>query len=350
MTFDNIAILGTGVMEIPPEGYGGIERYIFGLAKSLAERGNEVVIVNKVFSGFPELLRHFLFSLYLGLNSKKLKNKIIHVNTPLAAIFITIIGLKYIYTSHSRYWFHSPSILKSLLHQLDILAVGMSTITIAPSQRLKSKIDSSAFKPSNVIFIPPGVYVPDINLPVSRRKDLIIGFGAVIKEKRFDILAEATKTLQSEILIIGPIKDHNLQKRLSEINPRIQFLGELSDELINDLLSKARVLVHEADAELLPVTPLRAMAYGVPVIGSSEISDLIMDGQDGFIIPSNLDYLERIAFTSRYLHILMEDNTLWEKFSSSAVIDVLTRFSWKTIGEKVENVYYLFEEKFNGEK
>lgn len=345
-----IIIIGTGVLDIPPEGYGGVERYIFGLAKSLEERGNKVEIVSKVFSRAPEFIRHLLFSFYLGLSSRKLKDKIIHVNTPLAAICINMLGFDYIYTTHSRYWFHSPSIIKSLLHSLDILAVAMSTITIAPSDRLKNKINSSAFKPPIVTFIPPGIYVSDARFHVSRRKELVIGFGAVIREKRFDILAEATKTLRYEVLIIGPIKDEHLKDELLEINPRIQFLGELTDDGINELLSKARVLVHEADSELLPVTPLSAMAYGVPVIGSSEIADLIMDGKDGFIIPSNLEYLERVNLTSRYLHILMENDTVWQKFSSTAVVDVASRFSWKTIGKKVESVYSLFEEIINGEK
>jgi len=344
MNYKKILIIGTGIKEIPPTGYGGIERYVHELAEVLELRGMKVSIMNKVVAQSPDLLKHAMFALYVIKNHHYLKDTIIHANTPLPAICARFFGHRYIYTTHSRYWFGCPSLTKKLLHILDILAVAMSTVTIAPSQRLALMLDSKTYKPARVVFVPPGIHVPKELPPLESRENLVIGFGAVIKAKRLDILAEATKDARFEIAIIGPIMDINLRDKLLKINPRLQFLGELSDDIIDNILTKAKVMVHEADNELLPVTPLRALGHGVPVIGSSEISGIVNNGQTGFIVNSQLEFSERVSLTSKYLHILLENEVLWQRFSLASFVEMDTRFSWKIIGERVQDIYTLFEE------
>ena len=41
-----IALIGPGIMPIPPEGWGGVEHLIWNFAKQLEKVGDEVVIVN----------------------------------------------------------------------------------------------------------------------------------------------------------------------------------------------------------------------------------------------------------------------------------------------------------------
>ena len=47
-----IALIGPGIMPIPPEGWGGVEHLIWNFAKQLEKDGDEVVIINT-----PELQR-----------------------------------------------------------------------------------------------------------------------------------------------------------------------------------------------------------------------------------------------------------------------------------------------------
>ena len=51
----NIALVGPGIMEIPPKGWGAVESLIWDYATELGELGHEGTIINT-----PDRLRSFV--------------------------------------------------------------------------------------------------------------------------------------------------------------------------------------------------------------------------------------------------------------------------------------------------
>lgn len=337
-------IVGTGLRDIPQKGYGGIERYIAELAKALRNVGVDIEILNKLMPDSTDMLKHLRFSIYVIMHIRQMENRIIHLNTPIPAIFLGLLGYRYIYTSHSRYWFGNPPFFKRILHFSDILAVYLSSVSIALSPELLEKFRLLVRKGTSVLYIPPGAVEIGHWKPSSayKRENLVVGFGAVISAKRYDILAKATRGLQAEVVIIGPILDNALKYKLLGINPMIKFLGEVSDEEIDNILSKAKVIVHEADYELSPTSVVRAMSNGVPVIGSPAISHIVKNGKTGFIIPSSKEDLDGKFDIRAHINLLLTNDELFREMSSNCIDEIKLNYSLENTAKLYKEVYISF--------
>ncbi|MCL6002406.1 MAG: glycosyltransferase [Thermoplasmatales archaeon] len=336
-----VVIVGSGAREIPPKGYGGVEKYIAQLSKLIKNDGVDVEVVNKVMPGGSDLLKHIFFSGYFICQVRKFRDRVFHVNTPLPAILLGILGYDYVYTTHSRYWFGKPPFFRALFHISDILAVCLSRISIASSSLMYRKFNELKCKGVTFVLIPiQGLEIYGLRANTNQeRKRLVVGFGAVIPAKRHDILAEASKDVVTDVIIIGPIFDSALKQKLQSINPKITFLGEVNEDKINDVLSQAKVLVHEADFEGFPSTVVRAMAFGVPVIGSSIVSEAIKDGETGFIIPSYMGDSERIKETRSRITQILEDDALFKKMGENCTRYIESKYSSDEIIRLHENTY-----------
>ena len=55
----NIALVGPGIIEIPPKGWGAVESLIWDYATELDELGHDGVIIDKSFNEIPQCLVSF---------------------------------------------------------------------------------------------------------------------------------------------------------------------------------------------------------------------------------------------------------------------------------------------------
>lgn len=98
--------------------------------------------------------------------------------------------------------------------------------------------------------------------------------GAFAPNKRVDLAIEAFNEIGHSLKIIGSGQDEQRLKAMAKSN--IEFLGSVSNEVIADYFSRARAFVFPG-LEDFGITPLEAMAAGVPVIayGAGGVLDTV---------------------------------------------------------------------------
>ncbi len=110
-------------------------------------------------------------------------------------------------------------------------------------------------------------------------------FGRLSKEKGIETLLEAhgqiAASLPQKVVGSGP-----LESDLQKAYPQANFLGYKSGQELNDLISKAAMVVVPSEwYENCSMVVLEAMAFGKPVIGSriGGIPEQVDDGKTGFL-------------------------------------------------------------------
>jgi glycosyltransferase involved in cell wall biosynthesis len=173
--------------------------------------------------------------------------------------------------------------------------------------------------------------------------DFLIGIiGRIDKNKGHIYLIKAAKKLISEgksikVVIIGEGALQNDLKAyctLNQLGRNIHFLGFKKN--IIDFLYLIDVLVISSLHEGIPYILLEAMAIGVPVIATDVggIPEVIKDNLNGLLVPSK----DSEAIASR-IHLLMEDATIRDRLSKSALEILNQRFSQKVMTQSTINVY-----------
>jgi glycosyltransferase involved in cell wall biosynthesis len=91
--------------------------------------------------------------------------------------------------------------------------------------------------------------------------------GAFAPYKRVDLAIEAFNRLKLPLVIVGSGQDQERLRRLA--GPTVEFLGALSNPAVADIYSKSRSLIFPGKEDF-GITPLEAMASGLPVIAFGE--------------------------------------------------------------------------------
>jgi len=152
------------------------------------------------------------------------------------------------------------------------------------------------------ISIPNPVPLEFFDKPVINDDRRILFVGVVQPRKNImGIIRAFAKALQkvprAELRIVGPTPFYEYNKSLNElieelgIKDKITWLGHISQEkLILEYASCAFVVMFSLE-ETSPMAIAQATAIGKPVVSSDVggISDMIIDGENGFLIPSEND-------------------------------------------------------------
>lgn len=107
------------------------------------------------------------------------------------------------------------------------------------------------------------------NVSESTRKDgrSYLMVTAFAPYKRVDLAIEAFNRMKLPLMIVGGGQEEARLKKMA--GPTISFLGQLSNAAIVDLYSKCRAFIFPG-VEDFGITPLEAMASGMPVIAYGE--------------------------------------------------------------------------------
>ncbi|MXV16679.1 glycosyltransferase [Hufsiella ginkgonis] len=120
------------------------------------------------------------------------------------------------------------------------------------------------------------------------------------------------------------------------IREAVSFTGRKSRDLLKYYYAAADIFITTPWYEPFGITPLEAMACGLPVIGANVggIKYSVVHGETGFLVPPNdpLALSEKIA-------LLMEDRTLLKTMRFNALMHVNTHFKWDHIAALLSNVY-----------
>ncbi len=114
-------------------------------------------------------------------------------------------------------------------------------------------------------------------------------------EKRIELQIEAFRRMPEENLVVvggfakGDHASRYAENLIKNLPPNARFLGEVTEEELQDLYARCRGLVCTALNEDYGLTPLEAMASGKPVIAIDEGG-----------LPGNYNTRDRITCSSEY--------------------------------------------------
>jgi len=168
----------------------------------------------------------------------------------------------------------------------------------------------------------------------------MVSVGRLVPRKGFDIAITALTGLHdTELLLVGGPDDGNLADdpeavrllALAEelgVRDRVRLLGQVPREDMAPLLRSADVAVCTPWYEPFGITPLEAMACGVPVVAAAVggLTDTVVDGVTGSLVTPQAP--DELADAVREL---LDSPATRQRFGRAGRGRVRTRYSWDRI-------------------
>lgn len=143
----------------------------------------------------------------------------------------------------------------------DYQAAQRPDFLIANSETVRERIKKYYRRDSEVIH----PFVETDKFKISQKiEDYFLIAGRIVPYKRYDIVISAFNKLKLPLKVAGDGYGLPKLKELAK-SPKIEFLGRVSDEKLQELYSKCQALIFPA-LEDFGIVPLEAMASGRPVI------------------------------------------------------------------------------------
>jgi len=282
---------------------GGIEKLVGGLAEALEKAGHQVEIIKmpasertcwQIISSYVRFwrvdLRHFdlVISLkYPGWMCRSNKH-IVYMCHRLRGLYDTYplpLGARS-WLSGSLLRFPGPFI-RSIVHWFD--RTGLSNRRISHFFCLSETVKRRAG------YFPKGCYEPLVLYPPTSLRGLSQGsydyFFAVSRldaPKRIDLLVSAMAHVKKDVrlLIAGDGPQRPYLESLAASDPRIEFLGSVTDERLAKLYSDALAVLFvpvQEDFGLVTVEAMRCAKPVVTCVDSGGPTELVKDGLNGFV-------------------------------------------------------------------
>jgi glycosyltransferase involved in cell wall biosynthesis len=205
----------------------------------------------------------------------------------------------------------------------------------------------------NITTIPSGVdiwrFTPDgpaAPKPHGRRR--ILSVGRLVQRKGFEDLIFALRHVpDAELVIVGGpaigLEEDPEAQRLRDyadlvgVADRVELKGAVAHEQMPALYRSADVVACTPWYEPFGLTPLEAMACGVPVVAYAVggLKETIVDGVTGAHVPPG----DVNALAARLREILRGPRERRHAYGREARLRVLTTYDWDTTAAQMEQVY-----------
>lgn len=303
-----IAQVHLGLLPIPPNGWGAVEKIIWNYKLSLEKLGHQVDIpyINHIENGMYD---------------------VVHVHAWNHALELRDRGIPYIFTCHDHHTFLYGK--NSILYHNNLEAMRCAELAIVPAPYL---IEYFQYIP---IYLEHGV---DTTFYANQRKSeeiklLCVGNNGLIEDQAFDrkgfrYAIEAAKQLDMPITVVGPT---NNNKMFFESNTDLYFdklniLYDLDDNELLDIFNSHHILIHATNVEAghPPLTILEAAACGLPIITTDCCGELYINQIDRH----TNDVINKIH------HVTSSYTNEVEKTLNS-----VKQFDWSMIANKLSKEY-----------
>ncbi len=186
----------------------------------------------------------------------------------------------------------------SVVHGLHRATIGRGTLRrcraiIANTQLDVDQAIAAGADPERVHCIPVGVQDHAFTKVSPHGGDYILFLGRLHNEKGpLDAVRALTHLPDVDLLMAGPDQGEAAncmaEARRLGVDSRVRILGRVSDENKRSLIAGARCLVLPSHHEGLGIVVLEAWAQRTPTVayGVGAIPYLVVDGEDGFVVPS----------------------------------------------------------------
>lgn len=270
-----IAIVAPPWFEVPPPGYGGIERICFELVEGLLDRGHDVTLLatgeNRTRARFIAILpapavglggvehpvQEVRYAAYVGRALAGYDVDIVHDHCLAAPLLGLSRAAPTLLTAHGP----TGGFVGDYYRQL-----GLPIVAISESQR------NTAPDLPWVSTVPNAIQVKDYPFSATK-EDFLLFVGRMSPEKGVHLAADAAGAAGMKLIIAGKCSEKHEQLYFDEwVAPRLgshaEFIGEISGARRNELLSRARgLLVPALWEEPFGMVCIEALACGTPVIG-----------------------------------------------------------------------------------
>ena len=355
-----IAIL---VGAFPPKWLSGVEIVTYNLADHLARREHEVHVITSHDDDLPDLSKECGFYVHrvaysrirvisiipfwarMYLQIRKIKPDVVHSQTTLYGVpaWVAKKTLKIPYIV----WGHGSDIYfpGTLLSMISKPILQNADVVLALTEDMKKEMQRVF--PREVFVIPNGISLERFKVSSGhegkRSTRTLIFVGRLHPVKGIQYLIEAMAIVYQKIpdiklVIVGDgVERPTLEKQVKELdlNECIQFLGQVPQEKMPDIMHQADILVLPSLSEGFPTVLLEAMASGLPIIATSVrgIPDLIDDGINGYLVNTK----KSGEMADRILTLMLNDDVRKEMSVNNR--EKAKMFTWDKVADKVEKVY-----------
>lgn len=181
---------------------------------------------------------------------------------------------------------------------------------------------------------------------------VLLQLGRMVPRKGIDTVIEALALLKNEpnlrLVIVGgetdepdPVRTPEIGRlqalaKLRGVADRVHFTGKRDQTALADYYAAADVFVTTPWYEPFGITPLEAMACGVPVVGSKVggIRHTVVEGYTGFLVPPK----DPAALADR-LRTLLRDPVLARFMGENGMRRVHDFYTWKQVAAMTAGLY-----------
>jgi phosphatidylinositol alpha-1,6-mannosyltransferase len=383
-----ILILTPSLFPVP----GGLQRYTFNLAQSLAEKGNNVFVISllgnpalnntpanlsflelqgwyEINSGFFAKVKQksfFYFELSRQISKFQPEQIICTWWDPLGYLALTLALLKnipFLSIAHGQEVMRLPENMVAKISKriLRKWVFSKSSAVVAVSQFTKDNVVKLGLKPERVNVIPNGLsdeYIADALNYFKENSRKILGLngkiilqvGRLIPRKGHANALKALKIALSQVsqpiyyVVVGSGPQKQFLENQAEIlgvKENVIFAGYIPDEMLHHYFSASDIVImtsdnpqNPGDVEGFGIVYLEGYAHAKPVIGakSGGVPDAIIQGETGFLVQPEDEW----ALAERIIYLLNNPDYA-EKMGASNKILVKQKWNWDLlVGEFIE--------------
>jgi glycosyltransferase involved in cell wall biosynthesis len=349
-----------------PATYGGVERHVEEIATRLVDRGHRVTVYSRLYYShhhgpyrgvenkrLPSVhTKHFDAISHCAaatLHSLASRYDIVHFHALGPSIFSflpRIFGARTVVTIHGLDWQRGKwgRFASSFLRFCEKPSVHFPNRTIVVSKTLARYFWEK--HDAGTVVIPNGTNPGTFRLPnkIKRwgldRQPYILFVGRLVPEKGCHYLIDAFRQVKTDMRLVmaggSSFSDEYVQslERLREGDERVQMIGYVYGEVLEELWSNAYMVVQPSILEGLSISLIEALSFGRCVL----VSD----------IPENLEVVEDSAVTFRSRDVEDLRAKLQLCVDHSAMVGATAdrcrtlaeeRYSWPRLVEATERVY-----------
>jgi autotransporter strand-loop-strand O-heptosyltransferase len=304
-----------GLITIPPNGWGAVEKIIYNYQKEFQELNNRCDIKY--------------------LNEVELDSDIVHIHIANLAIEAANKGIPYIFSLHDHHVIYFGK--ESFRYEQNLEAIQKSVISFTHAEFLVDFYDVT----DKLFYLSHGVEVDyfktDIDRLYRKEQKLLciasngIGGDVSFDRKGFRFAIEAAKKLGLPITIAGPGSNKEFfehHKDLLDYEKLTLLTHNLVEDDILELYRNHSIFIHPSilEAGHPNLTLLEAVSCGLPVVGTYEGSKKI----DGMIVTERDS--EQVAAA------IFEIINKYEYYVDQTQLN-RTKFDWTTICKRILNMY-----------